>query len=156
LAAITSLSCAACAIDNHGAVIGRITHADGAVVADIYAIGVHLKTMPGDTGLVLGYSRSSYVFAETPEWRKIAEGWHAFKVPMPNTAPNAMHIEVGGASAGQNSNRIGVTLGYRGYTMLARASAASNDAMSIRYRPAEPSKTKLILCKEITRCPGFY
>lgn len=154
-AAIATLSCTACAIDNHGAVLGRITHADGAVVADIYAIGFHLKTKPGDSGLVLGYSRSSYVFAETAEQSTIAEGWHAFSVPVPDAAAKAMHLESVGASAHGNHSNIGMTLGYRAFTLMALVPAEANQVLSVRYQPSRPEETRVRFCGEDSKCAGL-
>jgi hypothetical protein len=151
---LIALAASACAIDNHGAVIGRITHADGAVVADLYAIGVHLKTRPGDTGLVLGYSRSSYVFAKNPAERDIAEGWYGLSVPLPGDSPKASHVESVGTSAHRSYSNLGLTLGYRAYTVMAQADASASEAIFLRYEPSRPFATRLQYCKEISQCAG--
>ena len=152
LAAILSLASSACAIDNHGVVLGRITHADGALVADLYSVGAHLKTRPGDAGLVLGFNRSSYVFAQSPGQKQIAEGWHAFSVPLPADPPKALHIETAGISAHRNHGKFGMTLGFRAFTLLALVRRDANEVLAVRYRPARPSETHVRYCGEISRC----
>lgn len=125
------------------------------MVADIYAVGIHLKTKPGDAGLVVGYSRTSYVFAEMLGQPQAAEGWHAFTVPLPGAAPKALHLESAGASAHRNYSNIGLTLGYRAFTLLARASATSSEISSLTYRPEQPSATRLRTCGEKVPCENL-
>jgi hypothetical protein len=141
-----------CAVDNRGAVIGRITHADGALVADLYSVGIHLKTRAGDAGLVLGYSRTSYVFARSMDDAQIAENWHTFAVPLPAASPKVLHLESAGVSAHRNHGLIGLTVGYRAYTILARAHAASHEGLSVTYRPDQPSHTRMRNCEGSKPC----
>lgn len=150
--ALAALGAGGCAIDNHGFVVGRITHADGALVADLYSIGAHMKTRPSDAGVVVGYSRVSYVFARTSGQPAIAEGWHAFTVPLPAAAPKALHLESVGASAHGNHSNFGMSLGYRAFTLIARARADSSEALGLRYRPNQPSATRLRACGETIPC----
>lgn len=146
------LAASGCAVDNHGVVLGRITHADGAVVADLYAIGLHLKTRPGDAGLVLGYSRASYVFADSPGKPLPGAGWHAFSVPLPTVPPTAMHVESVGASAHATVASSGATLGYRAYTVIAQLRSESNSSFAVRFRPDSPAATRVRTCEEKPSC----
>ena len=154
--ALAALGAGGCAIDNHGFVVGRITHADGALVADLYSIGAHMKTRPSDAGVVVGYSRVSYVFARASEQSSIAEGWHAFTVPLPAAAPKALHLESVGASAHGNHSNFGMTLGYRAFTLLAHVPANADVLLTIRYSPSQPSRTRLRACKEVAKCADLY
>lgn len=146
------LATSGCAVDNHGVVLGRITHADGAVVADLYAIGLHLKTRPGDAGVVLGYSRASYVFADLPAKPLPGARWHAFSVPLPAVAPTAIHVESVGASAHATVASSGATLGYRAYTVLAQLRNESSSSFAVRFRPDSPAATRVRNCEEKPSC----
>ena len=152
---LLALAANGCAVDNYGAVLGRITYADGAVVADIHSLGAHLKTYSGDPGVVLGYSRASYVFADEVDQPRIAEGWQLFAVSLPRAEPLVVHVKSAGLSAHQVQSGTGMTLGYRVSTLLANMPAGANVVMKVRYAPDQPSRTQLRSCRENSKCAGL-
>lgn len=141
----------ACAIDNYGLLAANVTHADGAIVIDVYTVGGQLRTAAADPGLTIGGSKRSYVFArdagESP-----APGWHYFRVPLPGTLPVALDSRSLGLDIRSAAPNFDVALGYHETTVLTRAASDSNDAWQLSYRPFEPWLTRFQRCNEEFSC----
>jgi hypothetical protein len=89
-AAATSGLLAGCAIDTLGTLGSRVTHAESAVVVDLYTLGAHLRTRADDRGLTIGLARRSYVFT-AERAGDLPSGWHLLRTRLPPVPPIAQH-----------------------------------------------------------------
>ena len=140
-----------CAIDRVGSVAAHVTHADSAVVMDLYALGGHLRTRGEDRGLTIGLARRSYVFA-VEDARNVSAGWHLLCAPMPPVAAVAQHVASLGLEARAGPVDYGLSLGLRVSTVIARVPRGADMALALDYTPAHPEWTRLRVCKEFETC----
>jgi hypothetical protein len=150
-AAATSGLLAGCAIDTLGTLGSRVTHAESAVVVDLYTLGAHLRTRADDRGLTIGLARRSYVFTAESAG-VLAPGWHLLRVPLPPAAAVAQHVASLGLEARAGPVDYGLMLGLRVATVLARAPAGTDVTLALDYTPANPELTRLQVCKEFDEC----
>jgi hypothetical protein len=146
-----------CAIDTVGTLAARVTHADAAVVVDVYTVGAHLRTRAEDRGMTIGLGRRSYVFAAA-DADDVPEGWHLLAVPLPVAGSVAQHLGSLGLEARVGPVDYGVTLGLRVVTLIARIPQDASMTLALDYAPAHPERTRLQLCREPELCAvdGFF
>jgi len=142
---------AACTIDNVGLLAAYQTHADGAVVIDVYSVGGDLRTSGGDAGLSAGAVRRSYVFSSDGV-PPADDGWHFLTYPLPPSDPVALNATVIGLDVRAAAPEPGITLGYRATTVLARVAADQSVTQELAYWPDDPKRTRLRICKEPALC----
>jgi hypothetical protein len=133
-----------CAYDNVGLLASRVTSAEGAWVVDVYSAGAYLHTRADDPGLQLGAGRRSYVFDKRDEI-ELTPGWHYFTAPLPDRASYARDSRSYGLDATFARNDLGVTLGLRATTVMARVGADDSQFFHLTYLPARPALTKLAI-----------
>lgn len=131
-----------CAFDNVGLLASRVTSAEGAWVVDVYSAGAYLHTRADDPGLQLGAGRRSYVFDKRDE-RELTPGWHYFVAPLPERPSYARDSRSYGLDTTFASNDLGVTLGLRATTVMARVDADDSRFFHLTYLPEHPALTKL-------------
>jgi hypothetical protein len=131
-----------CAFDNVGLLASRVTSAEGAWVVDVYSAGVYLHTRADDPGLQLGAGRRSYVFDKRDE-HELTPGWHYFTVPLPDRPSYARDSRSYGLDTTFASNDLGLTLGLRATTVMARVAADDSQFFYLTYLPEQPALTKL-------------
>jgi hypothetical protein len=131
-----------CAFDNVGLLASRVTSAEGAWVVDVYSAGAYLHTRADDPGLQLGAGRRSYVFDKRDE-HELTPGWHYFTAPLPDRLSYARDSRSYGLDTTFASNDIGVTLGLRATTVMARVAADDSQFFHLTYLPEQPALTKL-------------
>jgi len=140
-----------CAIDNVGTLAAQVTHAESAVVVDLYTIGAHLRTSAEDRGLTLGFGRRSSVFA--PESAAtVPAGWHLFWVPLPPVAPIVRHGTSLGLDVRAGPVAYGITVGLRVATELGPIPHDAQIVLALDYTPAQPGLTRLYLCGTSEPC----
>ena len=134
-----------CSVDNHGAVVAKVTAAEGSYVIDAFALGASLRTRADDPGVSIGFDRRSYVYAgaaaDAPE-----PGWHYFAVPLPASAPLVLHSENYGVEVRGRVNDAGITIGYRATTVMAQVPAGESTFRLISYAPDSPERTRVLAC----------
>jgi hypothetical protein len=139
-----------CSVGNYGVIAARVVNADGALVVDVYSVGVNLRTRVDDPGITVGASRRSYIFA--PDRADLDEGWHYLRVSMPDRPSVAQETESIGFDVRSGSPGLSFDLGYSETAVLARADRGSSLTMQIDYQPAQPSLTRLRYCEGNDRC----
>jgi hypothetical protein len=140
-----------CAIDTLGTLGSRVTHAESAVVVDLYTVGAHLRTRADDRGLTIGLARRSYVFA-VEDAGNVSPGWHLVWAPLPASAAVAQHVASLGLEARAGPVDYGLTLGLRAATVIARVPRGTDMALALVYTPAHPELTRLQVCREFDKC----
>lgn len=133
-----------CAFDTVGLLASRVTSAEGAWVVDVYSAGAYLHTRADDPGLQLGAGRRSYVFDKRDE-HELTPGWHYFTAPLPDRASYARDSRSYGLDTTFASNDLGVTLGMRATTVLARVDADESQFFHLTYLPEQPASTRLVI-----------
>jgi len=140
-----------CAVDTVGILASRVTPADSAVVIDLYTVGAHLRTRPGDRGLTMGLARRSYVFA-AEDAGNFSPGWHLVWAPMPPVVAVAQHVASLGLEARAGPVDYGLTLGLRVATVIAQVPRGADMALALDYTPSHPERTRLRVCREFETC----
>ena len=138
-------------MDNVGLLAAYQTHADGAVVIDVYSVGADLRTGGGEAGLSAGAIRRSYVFP-SEDVPSAEDGWHFLTYPRPATDPVAVNATVIGLDVRATTPEPSITLGYRATTVLVRVAADQSVTRELAYWPDDPKRTRLRICKEPTPC----
>ena len=131
-----------CAYNNVGLLASRVTSAEGAWVVDVYSAGAYLHTRADDPGLQLGAGRRSYVFDKRDE-HELTPGWHYFTAPLPDRASYARDSRSYGLDTTFASNDLGLTIGLRATTVMARVDADDSQFFYLTYLPEQPALTKL-------------
>lgn len=145
---------AGCAPGTAGLVSGDVLDANGARVIVVRGYGVQLRGAPIDAGLTLGYARRTYVYpGTTPELPD--PGRYYFWVPQPQTSPVAWDGEAIGLDLRIASPAVGITLGFRGTSVMAYVPAGEAVVYSLRFMPDEPASTRLRYCKEDDACSNI-
>lgn len=145
------MAASACAVDNTGFLASKITDADGALVADVYSLGLQVRTISADQGVTLGYQRRSYVF-ELDESSPLEPGWYFGHVPVPPDAFVAMNARTYGIEFDASAPEVGISLGLRDTTLLGRIEQNHDGVILLSYEPENPEKTKLSTCREVSQC----
>ena len=140
-----------CTVANYGTTAARVTHADGALIVDVFAVGGQLRTRSDDPGLSLGFARQSYVFP-LPEPTAPAPGWYYFHVPLPDRPAVALDLRTAGLDVQTMRSSFGFTLGYRASTVLARVQSDRDMVLQIHYVPSDPKVTVLLYCEGTLEC----
>jgi hypothetical protein len=121
-----------CALGTAGLVSGDVVEADGARVIVVRGYGVQLRGASIDAGLTLGYARRTYVYPDTtPELPD--PGRYYFWVPQPQTSPVAWDGEAIGLDLRIASPAVGITLGFRGTSVMAHVPAGEAVVYSLRF-----------------------
>lgn len=144
------LAISGCA-SNSGLLIADVIRAEGSWVVTVEGCCATLRTAAGDGGLSVGYDRRSYVYPlqiDDPP----SEGRHYLWVQLPREAPLAFNNRLIGLDIRATGIDLGLTLGYRNATVLARLSSADAVYMRLRFAPDAPSATRLIYCEGDVPC----
>lgn len=142
---------AGCAPGSAGLVSGEVLKTDGARVIVVRGYGVELRGAPTDAGLTLGYARRTYVYPETaPDLPD--PGRYYFWVPQPATAPVAWDGKAIGLDLRAAGSTLGMTLGFRGISVLARIPAGETVVYRLRLIPDDPASTRLRYCEGENTC----
>jgi hypothetical protein len=140
-----------CAPGSAGLVSGDGLEADGARVIVVRSYGVQLRGAPTDVGLTLGYARRTYIYPETtPDLP--SPGRYYFWVPQPAMAPVAWDGQAAGLDLRVASPAVGVTLGFRGSSVLAWVPTDKTVFYSLRFIPDDPASTRLRYCEGDDAC----
>ena len=134
-----------CSVDNYGAVVAKVTAAEGSYVIDAFTMGASLRTRADDPGLSLGFDRRSYVYAAEPGDAP-EPGWYYFAVPLPASAALVLHSENYGVELRGRTNDAGLTIGYRATTVMAQVPAGESTFRLISYAPGSPEHTRVLAC----------
>jgi len=134
-----------------GLLIADVHRTAGAWVVAIKGFGATVRTVADDAGLTFGYERRTYVYPE-----RIVdpppEGRHYFFVPLPKKAPVAVNTRAIGLDVRASNVDVGITLGYRDATLLARVSSGESLYMHLRFLPDNVGATRLTYCPEEDPC----
>src|SRR5438445_11771583 len=121
------MSTSGCAIGNVGAILARVTEAQGAWVVDVYVIGLDVRlTQRAEAGITFGASHRAYVFGvediEAPKQKLIVFFARAF----PWDLALLRHTENVGVDVRFASPTPGVTVGAQRITASRPAFIAEN------------------------------
>ncbi len=134
-----------------GLLFADVTRAKGAWVVDIKGCCASLRTVADDAGVSLGYDRRIYIYpiqiGDPPR-----EGRHYFTVQLPQQAPVALNNRAIGVDVRATGLDLGITLGYRDTTLLARVPDGESVLMQLHFIAGQPNKTRLTYCKEEDPC----
>jgi hypothetical protein len=134
-----------------GLLIADVIRAEGAWVVAIEGCCASLRTVASNAGLTLGYDRRTYVYPikiDDPP----AEGRHYFVVPLPRERPVAVNTRAIGIDVRATGIDLGLTLGYRDATLLARAPSGDSVYMRLHFIADDVGGTRLIYCPEEDPC----
>lgn len=121
------------------------------MVADVYSLGGHLRTVAADPGFTLGYQRRSYVFA-LDDASSLKPGWYFGHLPLQSEAFIAMDARSYGLEVRAPGSEASVTLGLQATTLLARFERDYAGVLWLSYRPDDPGATRLRTCEGGYRC----
>ena len=109
-ALVTILMLSGCAIGNVGTLASKVERSGNVSTVDMYSIGLHLRTLPDDSGAHLGYySHRQYVFDSEST---LEQGWYFFKTPLPEREAVAQDLMTVGIELSIVAPVAGITLGY--------------------------------------------
>jgi hypothetical protein len=154
LAAAALLVLAGCATGTGGLVAGEVVEADGARVIVVRGYGLQVRTEPIDAGLTLGYARRTYVYPDTTPGLP-APGSYILWIPQPATAPVALDGAAIGLDLQASRLNLGMTIGYRGTSLLTHVPVGESIFVSLRFAPTDPAATRLRYCGEGEECLEF-
>jgi hypothetical protein len=146
---------AGCAVNGTGATAMHVTPADGAIVADLYTLGLQLRTRDDDEGLAFGLGRRAYVF-DAVDAGEMAPGWHFFHAGLPPQNAVAVYRSNFGLNIYREVDRVGVTLGLRSGATLAAIPSDQTAVIDIDFEPNAPELTRLRYCFGEAACDSFF
>lgn len=139
-----------CGVNGFGAADTEVLLVDGGTVVTSQTYGLHLSTEPGESGIVLGYSRSVRLLpSESPG---IAPGQYPLGVSLGTAKPAALYRRIVGLEIGLNSSIVGLSLGVTEQMSTAPVDANATITRQLLFVPAHPERSMVRMCEGSSEC----
>lgn len=131
-----------CAINNFGTTATKITKGDGAIVYENFTPGLHIRPLPNDLGLSLGYTERTCITENSKETP--TTGWHYFYTPFPKSCI-ATDTSTIGIELRLGSPDYSITIGGKFTTQIINSKKLINARTLLIFDSAIPAKTVLLI-----------
>jgi len=139
-----------CAVDDTGLLAAQVVQGDGGYAVTVHSLGLHLNTREETRGLSVGYQQTTYVFPDAGA--PPAEGWYFWRAPLPDRLAVSTQQQTAGVAL-DLSEDIGITLGYRARTVMARIPADSDVVLHLAIDYADLASLDLSFdCQGGSQC----
>ena len=140
-----------CAVGPYGALHSEVHLTDCAVVVQTRSYGAHLRTARHDAGLSVGFAERLSVYRRD-DAAGLKGGSYAGYSPPVRSRPVAYESTTHGLGVRLSPPRLGLTLGYERYALLAYVAENENLAYQVEMVPADPARTTLRYHQEDKEC----
>jgi len=148
---VAAAATSGCAVGPVGLIAADIAPARGAWVADVYALGVHVRSPNDEVGASIGIARRSFLF-ENSAVPSPPAGWHLLIVPsLPYETAIVRDLETFGIDLRLDRREIGFTIGI--FRLTGSRPEAAGEALfrDVTYVPRNPRLTCVVTTWE-ERC----